>query len=99
MRTPRENEFMFEGNPVGFFEGPQAPRFAGLYRYMPYRGYGHLRMVTEVSRGRSPRCYFDATGKRTWFTVKALPEKRLLELQDFEQVELTGSDLSKGTKS
>jgi hypothetical protein len=79
-----EPEFLFDGMPVGYFEEPEPSCMPGLYRYMPYRGAGHYEMQTLRRKGGSPRCYYEADGVRTWFTVKDCPEYGVLELCDFE---------------
>jgi len=37
--------FFFQDHPVGYFEDVQLPAAPGDYRYMPYRGPGHLRLM------------------------------------------------------
>ena len=78
-------DFFYKGNGVGFFEETKPPQTDGKYRYMPYRGYGHLSMQTDRRKGIFPRCYYDIDGERISFTVIDCTEYGVLELIDFEK--------------
>jgi hypothetical protein len=73
-------EFWFQRLPVGVFQEPEYPRASGRYRYMPYRGPGHLRMGQALMKGPA-RCYYKAGWWRRKFTVKSVPEYGVLEVE------------------
>ena len=60
-------EFFFEEQAVGYFED-QLPSTPGQYRYVPFRGFGHLRLVEALASG-SQRCYYVNEGKKHYFIV------------------------------
>ncbi len=62
------NDFFFEDLAVGYFED-QLPSLPGEYRYMPYRGPGHLRFVHALASSGSQRCHYLIQGERRYFTV------------------------------
>ncbi len=73
-------EFSFDGLPVGHFED-RAPFGAGRYRYMPYRGPGHLKMGEVLRGGAHARCVFTDGKKRYEFLVTGVPEYGVLEIE------------------
>ena len=86
----KELEFIFEGLPVGLFQGPQFPVNDGRYRYEPYRGPGHYGMQTELRKAGSARCSYDSGDARVFFIVRACPEYGVLQLADFQRVPIAG---------
>lgn len=76
--------FVFKGLPVGAFEGSEYPKRKGLYRYLPFRGPGHLQMHLERLETGSARCSYKVGSKQVAFVVLDCPEYGLLELADFE---------------
>ena len=83
--TDPKREFVFEEKgPVGVFEERDHPRSPGRYRYMPFRGLGHLSMQKHLRAGGNPRCYYDIGDVRVSFTVRDCPEYGVLELEKFE---------------
>jgi hypothetical protein len=76
-------EFFLSGSPVGYFEGAAYPRIPGRYRYMPYRGRGHLEMIEAVRSGEHPQCSFiDSDGQRE-FVVAGVPEHGVVDVEAF----------------
>jgi len=73
-------EFGFQGMPVGVFQEPEYPRTSGRYRYMRYRGPGHLRMGQALLKGPA-QCSYKAGWRRRKFTVKSVPEYGVLEIE------------------
>ncbi|HVR24156.1 MAG TPA: hypothetical protein VMU26_12655 [Candidatus Polarisedimenticolia bacterium] len=65
------NEFFFEEHAVGYFEG-QVSSSPGPYRYMPYRGNGHLRLGQALASSGSQRCYYVIEGEKNYFTVLSI---------------------------
>ncbi|WP_161602237.1 hypothetical protein [Tautonia marina] len=45
-------------------------------------------MQSLLRVGGSPRCYYEAEGRRVFFTVGSCPEYGVLELRDFESTPL-----------
>jgi len=77
-------EFFCDGLAVGLLLGAEAPRSPGSHTYEPYRGPGHYEMQSLLRAGGSPRCYYEAEGRRVFFTVGGCPEYGVLALSDFE---------------
>lgn len=77
-------EFFYDGSAVGLFLGADGPRSPGSHAYEPYRGPGHYELQSLLRDGGSPRCYYEAEGRRVSFTVASSPEHGVLELRDFE---------------
>jgi hypothetical protein len=71
--------FTYGGYPVGYFDKGELPSRPGRYRYMPYRGEGHLLMIGAIERIGKARCRFP-NGDR--FRVIAIPEPHVLEIGD-----------------
>jgi hypothetical protein len=63
-----QNQFFFEDHAVGYFED-QLPSSPGEYRYMPFRGPGHFRLVEALASSGSQRCYYLIEGKKQYFIV------------------------------
>jgi hypothetical protein len=85
---PVNLKFMFKGMPVGHFEESEYPRRDGRYRYMPYRGPGHLQMQTELRNSARAECHYEFGGERVTFAVEDYPEYGVLELANFERAQL-----------
>jgi len=84
--TPEQQQhtFFFEGNPVGYFVADALPSAPGHYQYMPYRGPGHLSLMTALKSAGPQRCHYVADRRKVQFTVLALISCGLLDLSDFE---------------
>jgi hypothetical protein len=79
-------DFEYDGIPAGCFtEGGSYPSAPGAYRYMPYRGPGHLRMLDELRGAGFARCTCVGPEGRMTFVVRACPEYGLLVLDDVTQ--------------
>ena len=61
-------QFFFEEHAVGYFED-QLPSSPGHYRYMPFRGPGHLHLVKALATSGPQRCYYVIERKRHYFIV------------------------------
>jgi len=70
-------EFFFEEHAVGYFED-QLPSSPGQYRYMPFRGPAHLRLVEALASSGSQRCYYVIEGEKRYFTVLRTPSHGVL---------------------
>ena len=65
--------FNFNDMAVGVLNvGP--PRRNGVYDYMPYRGPGHLEMVTALHAGNPARCRCAPPWEDVEFTAHEIPE-------------------------
>jgi hypothetical protein len=78
---------MYDGSPVGYFARSEFPRAPGRYRYVPYRGPGHLEMQKQCEAGATPRCYYIISGGRVSFTVRDCPVYGELVIDEFETSE------------
>ena len=74
-----DNEFFFGEDSVGYFES-QPLSSPGKYRYMPFRGLGHFRLVQALASSGSQRCYYLAAGEKHYFTVERIPSLHVLEV-------------------
>jgi hypothetical protein len=83
--------FFFEDSPVGHFEGEEIPSNAGTYRYMPYRGPVHYRLIGALKSLGPQRCHYVIAGRRHYFTVQAWVSYGLLESTGFDSVDSTTS--------
>jgi hypothetical protein len=80
----KANSFFFEDRPVGYFEDDQLPCSPGSYRYVPYRGPGHLQLQQALVSQGPQRCHYIAKNAKRYFTVVACPAHGLLELANFD---------------
>jgi hypothetical protein len=75
---PENIQFFFGNEVVGYFE-EQPPLYAGQYRYMPFRGPGHFRLVQELRKGPQ-YCHYVVGGETRYFTVKRIPSMWVLDV-------------------
>jgi hypothetical protein len=73
------NRFFFETQVVGYFE-EQPPSSPGLYRYMPLRGAGHLRLLQALASRGPQYCYYIAEGEIHHFIVERVPNVHILQV-------------------
>ena len=73
------NRFFLGDQVVGYFEA-QMPSSPGLYRYMPFRGSGHLRLVQALASIGPQRCYYTAEDKTHYFIVERIPSLHTLQV-------------------
>jgi hypothetical protein len=78
---PENIQFFFGSQVVGYFED-QPPSSAGQYRYMPFRGPGHLCLVQELARKGPQYCHYIANGETRYFTVACIPSVHVLEVSE-----------------
>jgi hypothetical protein len=76
--------FYIDGQAVGYFLDSPAPVSDGEYAYMPFRGPGHLNLMTQLQSSHAPRCHYLFDGKRVEFSVVAQSKSGLLRLAGFE---------------
>jgi len=82
MRSAPENiRFFFGSQVVEYFED-QPPSSAGQYRYVPFRGQGHLCLVQELARKGPQYCHYVAHGETQHFTVASIPSVDVLEVSE-----------------
>lgn len=56
--TRKPLEFFNQDKPMGYFRERGYPTVPGRYRYSPYRGVGHLRLVQGLHKGSTVECWF-----------------------------------------
>ena len=79
--------FEFKGQHVGYFEAMDAyPSAPGKYRYMPYRGIGHLKMIEECARAGMARCTYAGAHGTMEFTVRTAGEYGMLEISEISEI-------------
>jgi hypothetical protein len=76
----KPESFFFEEEPAGYFEQTQLPLGPGSYRYIPYRGIGHLRLMQSLKSSGPQRCHYLFNGTKHFFTVLNCPSQGVLEL-------------------
>ena len=63
--------FFFDGLPVGHFvDRDSYPTESGDYRYVPYRGDGHLRWQQECVRSGFAHCSYETSSGRVVFVAR-----------------------------
>ncbi len=67
----RRLDFLIGVEQVGHFLGRGYPTCPGLYRYSPYRGTGHVRLVKTFERGKAAECWFSRNKKRFQLVIVA----------------------------
>lgn len=73
--------FRFEGQPVGTFKGLDAfPTTPGKFRYDPFRGLGHLKMIEACQRHGFARCTYTSAKGTVELTVRTVDEYGVLEI-------------------
>jgi hypothetical protein len=72
--------FFFDGAPAGYFERDQFPSEPGSYRYKPYRGNAHYRLMQSLKSTGPQRCHYLIEGTKHFFTVLKCPSYGVLEL-------------------
>jgi hypothetical protein len=81
---PIAKTFYFCGQSVGYFEDAELPSKPGHYRYMPYRGVGHYRLMEALRKGEPQQCHYVVSGAKRQFTVMRWIEYGHLELAKFD---------------
>lgn len=73
------NRFFLGTEVVGYFED-QLPSCSGLYRYTPFRGPGHLRLVQALASAGPQRCYYIVEGEPHYFIAERLSSLYVLQV-------------------
>jgi hypothetical protein len=76
----KPKSFFFDGAPVGYFEQEQFPSQPGSYRYIPYRGIGHYRLMQALKSSGPQRCHYPIEGTQHCLAVLNCPSYGVLEL-------------------
>jgi hypothetical protein len=58
------------------------PKTAGRYRYMPYRGPGHLLLQEECRRSGFARCTYPEPNGQVSFRVRTAAEYGVLDVDE-----------------
>jgi hypothetical protein len=56
-KARRRLEFFLDQWPVGVYLNRGYPTTPGRYRYEPFRGTGHLRLVQTLGQGQAAECW------------------------------------------
>lgn len=63
--------FSFQGSPVGYFVDLDTyPSVPGRYKYMPFRGPGHLALRNECTRNGCAHCTYPVGDGVVSFVVR-----------------------------
>jgi len=76
---PEHHRFFLGTEVVGYFED-QLPSSPGLYRYMPFRGPGHLRLIQALASSGPQRCYYVIEGEAHYFIAKRVSSLHVLQV-------------------
>ena len=68
-----------------FIDVATYPKMPGRYRYMPYRGPGHLFLQEECRRSGFARCTYAGPSGEIAFVVRAGTEHGILELDEIHE--------------
>jgi len=86
-----ELEFRCENMQVGkFVDLDGYPTSSGKYRYMPYRGPGHLRMQDDCRKFGFARCAYVVPDGQVEFVVKITSDYGVLEAEQFSTTDVKG---------
>ena len=86
MSTKKDHRtFYYKGDPVGCFTSEEMPQVPGTYEYVPYRGPGHYRLGTALTKDGPQQCHFEVRDKKCSFTVVRVIPYGKLELTDVQQ--------------
>jgi hypothetical protein len=76
-------EFRFGGHAAGRFDDVVTyPKVPGRYKYMPYRGPGHLLLQEECRRSGFARCTYAAPGGDCVFSARTCAEYGILDIDE-----------------
>ena len=84
--------FYFESGAVGYFLDRPLPSLPGRFRYMPYRSVAHYKLIGAVKSVGPQRCHYVANSNNRWFKVVVWISYGVLELSDFEPLEVHGQE-------
>jgi hypothetical protein len=79
MEPVERNQFFLGTEVVGYFED-QLSSSPGLYRDMPFRGPGHLRLVQALASTGPQRCDYIAEGEAHYFIAERVPSLHVLQV-------------------
>ena len=84
-------EFHCDKMPVGrLMNVEDYPTRANRYRYMPYRGPGHLRMQETCRTLGQAHCVYVGPAGEVEFVVKLTRDQGVIETEQFRPVSRTG---------
>ena len=79
-------DFSCGGKVAGQFVGTASyPRTAGRYRYIPYRGPGHLFLQEECRRSGFARCTYDSADGPVTFVVHTVEAVGFLDVEGIDR--------------
>jgi hypothetical protein len=77
-------DFEYKGLKVGYFmDLPSYPKGPDKYRYMPYRGPGHLRFWEDSQRSGAVRCTYGDSNGKVVFLARQTGEQGVIEIESF----------------
>ena len=62
-------EFFIDGEAIGRFLNDSYPSKPGRYRYEPYRGEGHAKLVESLRQGTAAICSFSSDAREIAVTI------------------------------
>jgi hypothetical protein len=78
-------EFYINDMVVGTFEGNRYPVQDGEYKYMPYRGPGHLEMQNRLKKDGKAQCKYILKNKDIIFDITACPKYGIVVLANIRE--------------
>lgn len=76
-------DFSYDGKVAGRFTSvPAFPKHAGSYRYMPYRGPGHLLLQRECASRGNARCSYSVSGRKVEFVARVGSQQGIIEIDE-----------------
>jgi len=76
---PEHQRFFLGTELAGYFED-QLPTSPGMYRYIPFRGPGHLRLIQALASSGPQRCYYVVEGEPHYFIAKRVSSLHVLQV-------------------
>jgi len=79
-------DFSCGGKVAGrFIDMTSYPRTAGRYRYLPYRGPGHLLLQEECHRSGFARCTYEGADGPVTFVVRTVATTSFLDVEEIDE--------------
>jgi hypothetical protein len=79
-------DFSCGGKVAGrFMDIASYPKTAGRYRYMPYRGPGHLLLQEQCHRSGFARCAYEGADGQVTFVVRTVAATGILDVEEIDE--------------
>jgi hypothetical protein len=77
--------FFIDDMVVGTFETDQYPKQDGDYKYIPYRGTGHLELQNRLKNNGTAQCKYKMNSRVMTFDVIACPQYGIVTIANVRE--------------